>query len=309
MSQYSDLTKIIKKGKKIEQPTDLQESLLRHIAKNYSESFKRELDFLTLYYGLRGGSETMTLESIGKMQTPNLTRERVRQIIDSILTTLKNDACMHNPYRNTHFLFMETLEHTIGARNFLRNEELFVHPYFSPFKKNIKGFIAFLNDCGIRQIAYRKHYYFYPAHLNRDKIIEEIQKENKVNRKIKTMEKMSQKAKTVTYVPDDVRQYLLDSAEAKKINLNPLYEDIIKEFIINKPYLKSTFEFSKTKSWKARKGKAQWQQIGIYIEKDVFNLIRENVSSIKLNLNKRVSLMSFICQAFVWHKEKHTSTQ
>lgn len=306
MSQYSDLTKIIKKGKKIEQPTDLQESLLRHIANNYSDSFKRELDFLTLYYGLRGSSETMTLEAIGKTQTPNLTRERVRQIIDSILTTLKNDACMHNPYNNTHFLFMETLEHTAGVRNFLRNEELFLHPYFAPFKKNMKGFIAFLNDCGIRQIAYRKHYYFYPAHFNREQIINEIQKENKVNRKIKTMEKMSQKAKTVTYVPDDVRQYLLESADKKKMNLNPLYEEIIKEFIENKPYLKSSFEFSKTKSWKARKGKAQWQQIGIYIEKDVFQLIKECVSKIKLDLNKRVSLMSFICQAFVWHKDKYS---
>ena len=103
MSQYLDLTKIIKKGKKIEQPTDLQESLIKHTAKHHSESINRELDFLTLYYGLRSNEQVMTLEGIGKSQTPNLTRERVRQIIDSILSLLKNDAAMHNPYRDSHF--------------------------------------------------------------------------------------------------------------------------------------------------------------------------------------------------------------
>lgn len=302
MSQYLDLTKIIKKGKKIEQPSDLQESLIKHIAKHHSDSVQRELDFLTLYYGLRNGNDVMTLEAIGKAQEPNLTRERVRQIIDSILSPLKNDSQTHNPYRDSHFLFGELL----GNKKFLRNEQIFEHPYFYPFKKNIKGFIAFMNDCGIRQIAYRKNYYFYPSNFKREEIVDEIQKDNKLTRRIKTLEKMSQKAKTVTYVPNDVREYLLKASEQNNLNLNPLYEEIIKEFVAQKPFLKKNFEFSKTKSWKARKGKAQWQQIGIYIEKEIFDMIKDNVESLKLNLNKRVSLMSFICQAFVWHKEKYS---
>ena len=126
-------------------------------------------------------------------------------------------------------------------------------------------------------------------------------------RREKTLEKMSHKAKTVTYVPDEIRQHLLDYAEKTKSNLNPMYENILKSFIEKKPYEIESYEFSKTKSWKARKGKAQWQQIGIYIEKDIFELIKENVKFIKTDLNKKVSLMSFICQAFVWHSEKNKS--
>jgi penicillin-binding protein-related factor A (putative recombinase) len=37
------------------------------------------------------------------------------------------------------------------------------------------------------------------------------------------------------------------------------------------------------------------------------NQIKDDVEKIKLDLHKNVSLMSFICQAFIWHYEKtHT---
>lgn len=299
MSKYSDLQKIIKKGKKIESPSNLQESLLSHISNQHHDEINRELNFITLYYGLQGNA--LTLESIGKAQESPLTRERVRQIIDSVLEPLIKIEHVNNPYAVSNKLFEQMLEN----KKFLRLDELFKHEYFVSFKKNIKGLIAFLNDCDIRQIAYRKNYYFYPVKFKRQEIISEIQKENKIFRREQTLEKMSQKSKTVTYVPDEIRKHLLEYAEKTNSNLNPMYEMILNDFIKVKPYTEESFEFSKTKSWKARKGKAQWQQIGIYIEKEVFDSIKENVKLIKKDLNKRVSLMSFICQAFVWHYENH----
>ncbi len=117
---------------------------------------------------------------------------------------------------------------------------------------------------------------------------------------------MAIKSKTVTYVPNQVRNFLLQQSTEKNINLNPLYENILKEFIKNKPFKANKFCFGKTKSWKARNGKAQWQQIGIYINKSIFDLIKKNVEHIKDDLNKTVSLMSFICQAFIWYYETTT---
>lgn len=301
MSKYSDLQKIIKKGKKIENPDNLQDSLLSHIASEFHEDICRELNFLTLYYGIQDNA--LTLEAIGQAQESPLTRERVRQIIDSVLEPLIKVPNINNPYTHSTNLFNQIL----GDKKFLRLDELFENTYFSSFKRNVKGLIAFLNDCNIRQIAYRKNYYFYPVKFKRQDIINEIQKENKHFRREKTLEKMSHKAKTVTYVPDGVRQHLLDYAEKTKSNLNPMYEEILNDFINKKPYEAESYEFSKTKSWKARKGKAQWQQIGIYIEKDIFDLIKEKVIFIKSDLNKKVSLMSFICQAFVWHYENNKS--
>lgn len=300
MSNYIGLQKILKKGKKIAIPNNLLESLYKQIFEIYNEKNAREFHFLTLYYGLQ--SKAMTLETIGQSQEQPLTRERIRQIIDSVINPLQN----HNPanYINPYNHAVDLFEHILGTeRTFLRLEELTDNEYFADFSKNIKGLIAFLNDCGIRQIAYRKNYYFYPKRLERKKVIEAIQKENKSIRREHTLEKMSLKSKTVTYVPDEVRQHLLAFADKHDMNLNPLYEKILNDFMTQKPYLKPEYLFSRTKSWKARKGKAQWQQIGIYIERNIFDTIKEDVKVIKRDLKKSVSLMSFICQAFVWHHE------
>lgn len=303
MNNYPGLQKIIKKGKKINVPETLFDSLHKQLADSYRDKNERELNFLTLYYGFQG--KAMTLELIGQSQDPTLTRERVRQIIDSVLKILKNENHGYeNPYKKTPQVFEEIL----GDKKFLRLEDLLANAYFSDFKKNVKGLIAFLNDCDIRQIAYRKNYYFYPKRFERKDIVNYIQKENKLLRRENTLEKMSLKAKTVTYVPDEVRKHLLEFAHKKQTNLNPLYEYILNDFMEKQPYLSTDYVFSRTKSWKARKGKAQWQQIGIYIDRDVFDKIRDDVKKIKKELGKSVSLMSFICQAFVWHYEKNQKT-
>lgn len=296
MSNYIELQKIIKKGKKIELTDNLFDSLLKEISLNSNSKNLRELHFLTSYYGLQ--SKALTLEAIGNSQENPLTRERVRQIIDSATGPLKvGDES--NPYNKVKVIFNEIL----GEKSFLRAEDLLAHTYFIKFSKNIKGLIAFLNDCDIRQIAYRKNYYFYLSTLKRKSIVSQIQKENKSLRRLQTEDKMSQKSKTVTYVPNEVRDFLLKYSEKHHVNLNPLYEKILLEFILRKPFESPDFTFARTKSWKARKGKAQWQQIGIYIDKSVFYTVKEQVRIIKKDLNKNVSLMSFICQAFVWFYE------
>lgn len=300
MDQYTAISKIIKKGKKIDNPVTLQDYLLKYFSTVYKDSMLRELYFVGLYYGLIG--EAQTLESIGKSQSQKLTRERVRQIIDG---TLKKTRETKINFTSPFEIAVDEFNKILGNGNFLRISDLTKVEFFKDFKKNVRGLISFLNDCGIRQIAYRKQYYFYPKKLNRKNVILEIQKENKVIRRAKTVSNMSQKAKTVTYVPNEVRDYLLSYSEKKNINLNPLYETIINQFIDGRPFENDSFKFSKTKSWKARKGKAQWQQVGIYIDKDIFNNVKKNVSHIKKDLRKNVSMMSFICQAFVWHYEQN----
>lgn len=298
MSNYNELQKIIKKGKKIESADNLLDALFKEISLRSNSKNLRELHFLTLYYGLQGVA--LTLEAIGSVQDNPLTRERVRQIIDCATKPLKNGE-ENNAYTKSYKIFKEML----GDKPFLRAQDLLAHEYFSKFKKNIKGLIAFLNDCNVRQIAYRKNYYFYLNVLTRKTVVAQIQKDNKNLRRQKTEEKMSQKAKTVTYVPNEVRDYLLKYSEKYHINLNPLYEKILLDFIIKKPFEHEDFNFSRTQSWKARKGKAQWQQIGIYINKNVFHIVKDQVKHIKKDLNKNVSLMSFICQSFVWFHENN----
>jgi len=298
MIYNNKLQKNLKKYNTTEEPKNLLESLVSHIELSNNLKNSRELYFLSCYYGI--GTESLTLEAIEQINEKQLTRERVRQIIDNTVKKIKTKS--ENPYRHTQNAFEQLLKDNDVF--FIRMSSLLNDPYFTSFNKNQKGFISFLNDCGIRQIAYRKQYYLYSKNINRREIVLEIQKENKDIRKTKTLAKMMNKSKTVTYVPYLIRHHLVDYAEKHDINLNVLYEQILKQFIAHTPYTKiAGYVFPKTQSWKARKGKAQWEQIGIYIDKIVFDNVRKTVDEIKNELNINVSLMGFICQAFIWHKE------
>lgn len=332
MNNYNQLEKIIKKGKKITNPTNLMEELYVLIVKYYiningstnlsllkveSDNIKntkfpdkrvRGIYFLILYYGFF--NEALTLEAIGESVKPSLTRERVRQIIYETLNELKaikssdnsqtQNEFQYNPYHKLNSLFLLSLNdnYFISFKNLLKID------YFKGFNKNVKGLISILNDCNIKQISYRKNYYFYPPNIDKKTIIKEIQKMNKYIRREDTINKMSLKSKTVTYVPNEVRDFLLQHSIDKNLNLNPLYETILKNFIDEKPYYTPGYEFAKTQSWKARKGKAQWKQIGIYIDREIFDEVKLKVDYIKNNIYKNVSLMNFISQALVWHYEK-----
>lgn len=277
----------------------LQGDLSRIMRAALSESNARGLRYMISYYGL-GGEPGLTLEAIGEGIAGGLTRERVRQIIDGALSQLKRleSAAAQRPYATT----LEKFNAMIAAKQaqFLRLSEFTADDYFSTFKGNAKGLIAFLNDTGIRQVVYRGAHYIYPASMDRKNAICNIQAENKKSRRAKTVEKMECMAKTVTYVPKATRESLLGYARANDMALNRLYEKILADFMEEKP-CRESMDFAKTQSWRARQGKAEWSQVGIYISKNVFEQVRGQAASLK---PEPVSNMSYICQAFVWFAQR-----
>lgn len=259
---------------------------------NKTQISERTKKFINLYYGL-SNKEEYTLELIGEQESPQLTRERVRQIINygvsSMMDVEQNSPI--KPFKDSKKIF----DHLLSKKNsnFISLDYLLENEYFKCFVSNKKGAVSFLNDISIKQVVYRENTYLYLSSFNKKDIIQEIQNTNKVIRNDKTKQKASKMSKTVTYVPSEVRVKLSDLATKNNLNLNRQYEQILLNFISNKPY-KSNKDFPKTQSWRARQGRAQWEQVGIYISKDVFDKARTEAKKVN------VSLMSYICQGFVW---------
>ncbi len=314
------LLRIIRKQQK-PMSLDLLSILQYRISCIADEKNLKDINFLCHYYGLIGKAKT--LEAIGNAQQSPITRERVRQIAEITLNKLlaiKSEPNL-DPFSMTAKLFKEIL----GNKKFISVKEVAKHSYFKNFfymnyqdddnivagndddgQNNLKGFIAFFNDCGIRQIAYRRKYYFYlgTPENSRYSMIQLIQNENKTIRRGLTEEKMKRKAKTVTYVPNEVREFINQYTNQHDMSLNPFYEKMLMAFIKDKCYESEDFNFSRTKSWKARKGTAQWHQIGIYINIDIFKEVQKEVSRLKKGIHKNASIMNFICQSFVWYYQK-----
>lgn len=270
----------------------LRQELLALIGSCLRHGNPRSYSYMIHYYGL-SGAPGMTLEAIGATIAGGLTRERVRQIIDGALASLLKAEGSDGPYKKTRERFSAMLE--ASGRNFLAMESLSDDGYFQGFGEDPKGLIAFLNDAGIRQVVYRGVHYIYPKSLGRQEAIELVQVENKRARRAATMEKMETMAKTVTYVPQEARAKLLEEAAARDMPLNRLYERILEVFI-SKPPCSTSKEFEKTQSWRARKGKAEWSQVGIYIDKGIFEKVRDAAAAVR---PEPISNMSYISQAFV----------
>lgn len=302
----ADLTAVqgFLKGEKPGGPVSLRNDLIEAMRACLSESNARSFNYMIAYYGLQSG-QGMTLESIGTSIAGGLTRERVRQIIDAGLHPLLKQEEQadfpHKPYKEAAKKFEEILRGQPG--DFIRVEDYVKDKYVAPFAQNRKGLIAFLNDAGIRQVVYRGESYLYADRLTRRQAIESIQAENKKARRSKTLEKMDQMAKTVTYVPIETREFLLDHADENGVALNRLYEKILQDFMSREPF-KSAHEFPKTQSWRARQGKAEWNQVGIYIDRMIFDEVKERAGKVAPN---GVSNMSYICQAFVWFASSNGS--
>lgn len=281
-------------------PASLKGELATALQLALNENNARGFHYMIAYYGL-GDNKGMTLEAIGEKVAGGLTRERVRQIIDGALAILlKQEACdvAQKPYERARERFEGMLAERSG--HFLRLSDFVTDAYFQSFSDNPKGLIAFLNDAGVRQVVYRGAHYIYPDRLDRREAIERIQGENKKERRGRTLAKMGQMAKTVTYVPTETREFLLGQAKGSGVALNRLYEKILRDFMEQAPY-KGSADFAKTQSWRARQGKAEWSQVGIYIEKEVFDQVKERAGRVK---PEAVSNMSYICQAFVWFSKQ-----
>lgn len=315
MSNLIDLQELLKKSSNYteeKREKSLKHSLIKELYKIYrielskNKNIEREILFLTMYYGLI--EPAMTLEAIGKIQPQPLTRERVRQIINSVLlllSELPHSNTSKNPFQKAKIKIKEIL--LTSDNKFILLTDILNNKYFDCFKKNTKGLIAFLNDCGIKQIAYRKDYYLYLPSEDRTLIIKEIQTYNKSIRKTLTIKNMLLKSKTVTYVPENIKKFLIQQAEDKKIGLNELYENIFKEFIQKNPYKDISYTFGKTKSWQSRKGLAEWEQIGIYIDKKLFDKLKSIVKKLK-ERKTNISFMSFVSQSFIWYYNQQQTT-
>jgi|SRR5476651_404291 len=276
----------------------LQWDLARQLLAAVGEANPRGLNFMLAYYGL-AGQQAKTLEAIGKNVDEPLTRERVRQIIDGALgTLLEREKSANKRAPRAYLKAREAFEKECAKANakFLPLSRLSALAYFDGFERNEKGLIAFLSDAGVRQVVYRSERYVYPQSLGRKEAIEQIQACNKKERRARTVEKMQQMAKTVTYVPAQTRDALAEHAQKEAMPLNRLYETILLRFMDEKPY-RGAQDFAKTKSWRARQGKAQWRQVGIYIDKEIFEQAKEEAARVSAG---RVSNMSYICHAFVW---------
>lgn len=279
-------------------------AIVYHCKLEENINLQREFLFLCMYYGII--KPAMTLEAIGKSQGKthawnSLTRERVKQIVDLGVSIIKENFTHNNSsFNKSHSLVAELLDQK--KTSFITIDDVLKLKYFQSFCDNTKGLIAFLNDCGVKQIAYRKEYYFYLSTGSRKNIIKEIQKQNKEVRKEQTAANMAKKSKTVTYVPSEIKNYLNQQSESLSMGLNELYELIFVSFIHHNPYEQMAYIFPKTKSWKARQGTAQWEQIGIYMDKELFENVKTIVKKLK-KAQRAVSLMSFFCQAFTWYYE------
>lgn len=282
------------------------------------------------YYGITSG-QGLTLESVGALPDVRLTRERVRQIIDSGVQCLRG---LEKPLsRATTVRHAEDLDPRPYARAaawfhqlsrerksmFVALQDLLTQPYFASFADNHKGAIALLNDAGIRQVMYRNQHYLYPEGHPRKEAIGAVQAANKRLRHQRTLRKMLDMSKTVTWVPVPTRSALKTIADAHDVGLNRLYERILVAFQNAAPYRAQagltagatvgkprrpkagTAEaagawecFAKTTAWRSRNGKATEAQVGIYIKKSIADQAKREAR------HNGTSFMSYIRCAFVW---------
>lgn len=275
-------------------------NLFESIAKIKNQKNSRSFYFMLIYYGW-GDSKNLTLDQIGSLIEPKLTRERVRQIIESAVEILKSDK--DNVFDRAYNLFVSfkgSREGYLKLSDFKSDREL------KDWENNEQGLIDFLNDAGVRHVAYRGIGYLYDKKIKRGNAIEEIQNQNKIIRKAKTNEKASTMVKTVTYVPIEIKNKLALIAKKEEIGLNKLYEKALGEFIKEVSDGKIV-SFNKTQSWKARKKKTPWCQIGLYINREVFSEIKKITDLLKKK-KVDVSNMSFIYEAFTFIVDKKSES-
>lgn len=297
----------------------LNQELIEYWSENEARGIIRRAGFvfdaMAEYYGIVRKSQTQngilgsvthakTLEQIG--QEYGLTRERIRQIIFKGAATICNNSnntnnlnpinSINNPYIKVKQVFHEELK----DKNFIPLKQIFNNSFFSDFKDNIKGLLSIFDHAEIKQVMYRNEYYLHVKELSNNKIIKVIQNENKEVRHKKTLEHAQTMAKTVTYVPEYIRNNLIKIADEKDQKLNNLYRNILNTFIEQKPYLNNITFFSKKESWRIPKMKKAWVQVGLYIDRELFERCETLANS------SNTSVMNFIGCAFAWYSLKNT---
>lgn len=261
-----------------------------------NEKTARGIDLMVLHYGVDTGF-AKTLEEAGSEEDPPLTRERVRQLIVGVLFEINKieRATGYNgpqPFAEVKTWFKQ--KQVQAGVPFVNLALLLKEPEVAGFKKNARGLMSFLNDAGIRQVVYRGEHYLYADTDNRLDIVQRIQCHRKEIRKQNTEARVASMAKTVTYVPQSVRDELERLQLQLDIPLNRMYENILLGFSKIRPWRGHEHFFEKTKSWRSRKGRSEWVQVGLYISKDVYKEAQYQAKQ------SGASLMAFICKALAW---------
>lgn len=239
----------------------------------------RNISFVRSYYGLApNGSlqKPMTLDEIGKTQNPVLTRERVRQVIESTVAQIRGNALDHSGhelaaediYGAATRCVQEAL--ALGAKKgypVVSFSALLALPLFKGFAPSVdgesggdgdtpnhRGLVAFLDHCGFEQVHHRGERYVHHPSVARGHVLELIKKHSKVASLHQRQAKSAQKIKTVTYVPVDTKDALVSWAGITGQRLNALYERTILDFISScrTQYLRPDFVPTRTKSWQTR---------------------------------------------------------
>lgn len=298
-------TKIIKLKREMKKANNsninnVTTDILQAISKIYEDSNQRDCYILSQYYGIC--SKPLTLESIGAQLTPTLTRERVRQVINNLTEKIKT-LNIDNIYTKTN----KSIQSYLSEKSFLLLDEILKKDYFSVNKNRNKGLLAFLKDCGISQVSYRgKTYLYISEKYTKSEVIKNIKIFNKTIRKQATLKKSLEKIKTATHIPQYVKDHLHLQSKKQNIGLNELYVKIINGFFLYSPYRAESYVFTKTKSSNQIQPQDDWVQLGLYIPINTFNEIKKHIAEIKSRKpQSNVTLMNFLCQAFIWHHNKY----
>lgn len=300
MSNFIELQKFLNSvyNQKNRKTNSLKDNLSFSIANLYFKNLENNRDlsrpllYLCSHYGLI--NKALTLEKISELNVKKLTRERVRQIIDQVVFLLKEEP--NNIYANIYSIVSTQISQ--NPSQYIRFSTLIQQTYFEDFKNNPKGLISIFNDCGFKQMTYRNDYFFYNSNVNKDIMIKRIQEENRLLRKNQTIQNNENKAKTVTYIPHFIKEFLAQASIKNNIGLNAMYERIFIKFMETHPYkdLESVFPKITIKT----PINPEWEQLGLYVDKKVYEQMKGLID--KLRKNKReVSSMRFIAQSFIWY--------
>jgi hypothetical protein len=273
---------------------DLRAALIWGLKALETEKKARAIWMAMQYYGLVGPAKT--LHAIGQEQAKPLTRERVRQIIDEVVTRLQKKEKLVDYQGARPF---EMVKEWFGAhglkedRSYVPLTDLLAWPAVANYRET-RGLSAFLKDAKIRQLVYKNAKFLYVSPEKRKGMLQEIQAKNRQLRQEETKKKKQSKIKTVTYVPQTVREALDNLSSGQELSLNHLYELILTEFGRAKPWQPHQSFFEKTQSWRFRKEKSSWVQIGLYIDKQCYIDAQEYAQSAK------ASVMAYIARALAW---------
>ena len=258
----------------------------------------RALMFTLQYYGMVG-EVGKTLNEIGQDAVPQLTRERIRQMVKSVREEML-------VYEKKHITNISDRPHAKVrlwfGRQCISSGQPHVHmsTLLAEFMAtgfsadNTSGLSAVLSGADIHTITMKDGIFLYQGTFNRMDAEQDIKAEKKRERLQATAKRRAKLSKTVTYVPPKVREDVMALSNSLGLHLNRFYELVLEEFGNAKPWVGHKEYFEKTQSWKARTGESDWVQTGLLIKNEVFKI------SQKRSKKAKVSLMAFIARALAW---------